>query len=266
VLEGTLSGDTYTTTAKYLWEGESYYSPLISEYVSNAWRHYLYDGLGSTRQLLDANQTVTDTYTYEAFGTSKGSTGSTPNPYRYVGSLGYYQTGSSLMHLGARYYLPEAGRFMGRDPLRHLAGLNMYWYAMGNPGNATDPSGLWCWHIPDLRGGVSGCIGTTCHGDPRCPSAKKCPSRCGGNGEGTNANDFWERFKHAVETGLPYAVPGSEFVTAAGGMPEGAWLAILKRLSALREYYAGDGQLDTAEKIEKFRELAIHEHNRHRCE
>jgi RHS repeat-associated protein len=118
VLEGTLSGDTYTTTAKYLWEGESYYSPLVSEYVSNAWRHYLYDGLGSTRQLLDASQNVTDTYAYEAFGNLKGSSGSMPNPYRYVGSLGYYQTGSSLAHPGARYYWPEVGRFGQRDQVR----------------------------------------------------------------------------------------------------------------------------------------------------
>ena len=38
-------------------------------------RHYLYDGLGSTRQLLDASQNVTDTYSYEAFGHLKGTTG-----------------------------------------------------------------------------------------------------------------------------------------------------------------------------------------------
>ena len=163
VLEGTLSGDTYTTTAKYVWEGESYYSPLISEYVGS-WRHYLYDGLGSTRQLLDASQNVTDTYSYEAFGTSKGATGSTANPYRYVGSLGYYQTGSSLMHLGARYYLPEVGRFTTVDPVltgasdRSPTGLQYsserYAYCR-EVTNCTDPSGcfdIFTWLSFILRG------------------------------------------------------------------------------------------------------------------
>jgi RHS repeat-associated protein len=140
VLEGTLSGDTFTVNNRYIIEGNSYYDPLISASIGGSNRYYLYDGLGSTRQLLDSNQTVTDTYAYEAFGNNMGSTGTTPNPYRYVGSLGYYQTGSSLMHLGARYYMPEIGRFLQRDPSRLDA--YPYAYALGNPVLSRDPSGL----------------------------------------------------------------------------------------------------------------------------
>jgi len=112
-----------------------------------AWRHYLYDGLGSTRQLLDASQNVTDTYTYEAFGNLKGSTGSTPNPYRYVGSLGYYQTGSSLMHLGARYYWPEVGRFGQRDPVGENHS-GSYAYSIPNPVLYADATGLLAQLVP----------------------------------------------------------------------------------------------------------------------
>jgi RHS repeat-associated protein len=152
VLEGTLSGDTFTTLNRYVLEGNSYYDPLISASIGGQNRYYLYDGLGSTRQLLDSSQTVTDTYQYEAFGNLMGSTGSTPNPYRYVGSLGYYQTGSSLMHLGARYYLPEVGRFTARDAVAD-PGANAYHYALNNPVLATDPTGLepapWCKFLCD---------------------------------------------------------------------------------------------------------------------
>jgi len=139
VLEGTLSGDTFTTLNRYVLEGNSYYDPLISASIGGANRFYLYDGLGSTRQLLDSSQAVTDTYSYEAFGNSMGSTGSTPNPYKYVGSLGYYQTGSSLRHLGARYYMPEVGRFTSRDAI--LLGRYDYTYAGNNPVVRLDPSG-----------------------------------------------------------------------------------------------------------------------------
>jgi len=111
----------------------------------------LYEGLGSTRQLLDSSQTVTDTYQYEAFGNLMASTGSTPSPYRYVGSLGYYQIypplagGLSLMHLGARYYMPQVGRFATYDPAtrRHAVAAHKYLYVSNDPVGSVDPTGLY---------------------------------------------------------------------------------------------------------------------------
>jgi RHS repeat-associated protein len=141
VLEGTLSGDTYTTLNKYVWEGGSYYDPLMYSLIGGSWRYHMYDGLGSTRQLLQHSSpyNVTDTYQYEAFGNLLSSTGSTANPYRYVGSLGYYQTGNDLMHLGARYYMPEAGRFIQRDPLPFAD--NQYGYVDNDPSSSVDAAG-----------------------------------------------------------------------------------------------------------------------------
>ncbi|UCH34642.1 MAG: RHS repeat-associated core domain-containing protein [Armatimonadota bacterium] len=123
-------------------------------FVGSAWRDYsarhaalwsgsneprVYDGLGSTRQLINhTDQSVTESYEYEAFGNLMSSSGSTPNPYRYVGSLGYYQTGTSLMHLGARYYMPEVGRFLSQDEIGPPAS---YVYAENSPCAAVDPSG-----------------------------------------------------------------------------------------------------------------------------
>jgi len=166
VLEGTLSGDTYTTVNKYVWEGASYYDSLAYALVGGSWRYYMYDGLGSTRQLMlhASPYTVTDTYQYEAFGNLMGSTGTTANlarsrppvggrdrhggaarphlaTYRYVGSLGYYQTGNDLMHLGARYYMPEVGRFTGQDALPRQSGGD-YLYSGSSPTTRVDPSGL----------------------------------------------------------------------------------------------------------------------------
>jgi hypothetical protein len=42
--------------------------------------YYHYDGLGSTRQLTDSQENVTDTYTYDAWGESVAQEGTTPNP------------------------------------------------------------------------------------------------------------------------------------------------------------------------------------------
>jgi RHS repeat-associated protein len=112
---------------------------------------------------LTANcETTTDAYTlrrssygaqaYEAFGNPIGQAGTTVNPYKYVGTLGYYtdQT-TKLYHVGARYYSPQVGRFWTQDPVR--VGVNWYPYAADNPVNRADPSGLqaeWC-YIAHLR-------------------------------------------------------------------------------------------------------------------
>jgi RHS repeat-associated protein len=69
------------------------------------------------------------------------SSGSTTNPYRYVGSLGYYADDiSGLMHVGARYYNPKVGRFWTQDPPGKEA--NWYVYAGNNVSASVDPTGL----------------------------------------------------------------------------------------------------------------------------
>jgi RHS repeat-associated protein len=136
------------TVARYTIEGSSYYSPLISMKRGGSSYWYLYDGLGSTRKLIDSNQNVTDSYSYEAFGDITSSSGSTTNPYRYVGALGYSYSSivTSLLHVGARYYAPGLGRFMGQDPerpqLKSPTTLAAYLYCGNNPLTLTDPSGM----------------------------------------------------------------------------------------------------------------------------
>jgi len=122
-------------------QGDRLNTHLQSASIGGSNRFYLYDRLGSTRQLLNDAQTTTDTYSYEAFGNLMASTGSTANPYRYVGSLGYYQTGTSLTHLGARYYMPEIGRFVQRDPVRGASMSALYVYAEQNSSSLVDPAG-----------------------------------------------------------------------------------------------------------------------------
>jgi RHS repeat-associated protein len=119
------------------------YGDLISQYDGADTLYHQYDGLGSTDALLDEWETATDRYAYRAFGLEAARSGTTDNPFTYVGRQSYYKDPElELYLLGARYYDPQAGRFLSEDPLRYQSDdVNLYAYVHNNPVNATDPSG-----------------------------------------------------------------------------------------------------------------------------
>jgi len=115
LLETDVSNNTQVTYTQTPAE----YGDLVSQRRSTTTKYYHFDALGSTLALTDANENVTDTYKYYAFGDTLTSTGSTTNPFQYVGNLGYYnESAISLQYLRARYYQPSTGRFMSVDPIR----------------------------------------------------------------------------------------------------------------------------------------------------
>ncbi len=67
--------------------------------------------------------------------------GSSGNPYRFAGAWGYRDDGDAgLLHVGARYYDPQVGRFISRDP---VLSEHPYLYCQHEPVNKVDPSGQW---------------------------------------------------------------------------------------------------------------------------
>jgi RHS repeat-associated protein len=116
---------------------------LISQRRSGATSYYHFDVLGSTDRLTDGSQSVTDSYIYDPWGSLEASTGSTVNPFRFVGLKGYYFDLDVLeYYLRARIYDPPSGRFLSVDPIDDGGGRSLYGYASGNPVNSTDPTGM----------------------------------------------------------------------------------------------------------------------------
>jgi RHS repeat-associated protein len=84
---------------------------------------------------------------YDPFGypTSTGAAVGTRDYSSYQWNGGDTIGAFGLSHLGARLYDPVIGRFLSRDPLvvpRTAAATNPYAFAMNDPLNAADPSGL----------------------------------------------------------------------------------------------------------------------------
>jgi len=131
-----------TTTAVYTNEPDPH-GKLISQRRDGATSYHHFDGQQSTRELTNASETVTDTYTYKAFGETVASSGTTTNPFRYVGWRGYYHDSeTSDYYVRARTYAPATGRWISEDPIGFRAGINLYRYVDNSPLRRTDPTGL----------------------------------------------------------------------------------------------------------------------------
>ena len=140
LLEADAAGSTQADYTDYpgMWGG------LVSERRSGASSYYGTDLQASVRMLLSGAAAVTDQYLYRAFGDEVSSSGSTTNPYQYVGAYGYYlDAETGLMLLTLRYYDAEVGRFVTRDPIGFRGGdWNVYGYVFSNPVSDIDPGGL----------------------------------------------------------------------------------------------------------------------------
>ena len=89
------------------------YGNLISQRRGGVDSYYHPDALGSVTALSDSTQTLTDGYFYYAFGKILVTSGSTENPFRWVGRLGYYYDIDRLAYyLRARSYSPKLARFL----------------------------------------------------------------------------------------------------------------------------------------------------------
>jgi RHS repeat-associated protein len=116
--------------------------------------HYHQDALFSVYAVTDDTGQVAESYLYDPYGqvtvfdasgnpvtenvweTAHSAIG---NPYLFTGRRFDEETG--LYYFRARYYDADQGRFISRDPIGYVDGLNLY--STVSPTNMTDPFGLY---------------------------------------------------------------------------------------------------------------------------
>ena len=119
------------------------YGNLISDRTAGTTRYYHFDALGSTSNLTNSAETVTDTWIYDAWGNIVPHTGITETPNLWVGEIGYYYDAETGQYsVRARVYDPVIGRWKSVDPLGFLDGSNRYLIVLNNVVLVADPSGL----------------------------------------------------------------------------------------------------------------------------
>ncbi|WP_350116092.1 RHS repeat-associated core domain-containing protein [Nitrosomonas sp.] len=99
--------------------------------------YILRDALNSTVATTDTAGALKQSISYEPYGQVSGS--KTMFPIQYTGRL---PVSDGLYYYRARFYDPEAGRFLSEDPIGLEGGINTYAYVDGNPLGMVDPLGL----------------------------------------------------------------------------------------------------------------------------
>ncbi|MFA5204724.1 MAG: RHS repeat-associated core domain-containing protein [Lentisphaeria bacterium] len=89
-----------------------------------------------------ADGTLAAAYEYGPFGevTAQAGPAAAANPVRF--SSEYADTETGLVYYNYRYYSPALGRWLARDPIGELGGLNLYWFCGNDPVNGADVLGL----------------------------------------------------------------------------------------------------------------------------
>jgi RHS repeat-associated protein len=104
---------------------------------------FVYDGNGNVTALVDAaDGSVVARYDYSPFGMTVLADGpaAAANPWRFS-SKEHDATG--LVYYGYRYYSPELGRWINRDPADESGGINQLAFCSNRPSNTVDSLGLW---------------------------------------------------------------------------------------------------------------------------
>lgn len=103
---------------------------------------YHTDPIGTPREITDKRGDIVWTGDYETLGLCDVSDESSiESHFRFQGQ--YFDKETGLHYNGFRYYDPETGRYITKDPISYLSeDFNLYRYCLNDPVNRTDALGL----------------------------------------------------------------------------------------------------------------------------
>jgi RHS repeat-associated protein len=122
-------------------------SPVSTQYyaqgaiIAGTPYYYVEDRLGSVMQLISATGTIAAQYTYDPYGNKTTVSGTLVSDIGYAGY--FYHAVSGLNFTRHRAYDSTHARWLNRDPIGEVGGINLYAYARNNPTSLKDPRG-WC--------------------------------------------------------------------------------------------------------------------------
>lgn len=120
--------------------------------------YYGADQIGSVRDLLAVqNGARVGSFDYDPYGKLIERNGRITSDVGYAGLLFHVQSGMLLANF--RNYDPFISRWISKDPIGEVGGINLYAYVSSNPVSLIDPYGLFC-VSPRARDAIANGFGT----------------------------------------------------------------------------------------------------------
>ena len=207
---------------------------MIAEFESDGTSRYLRPSEGTNLEpqgLFNSDGNLVEAYVVNPYGKAVILTGPDPatgqwfegnspkatqprNPFLF--GAYYYDAETMLYYAQNRYYDPQMGRFLSRDPMGMATSPNMYEYGLSNPATYIDPTG----ELPIVAllvwGGVAllaGGTGAVVYGAITMERALRSGSR-----------DLFEKGQSWVKWGTTGAVAGLGLIAAPLTMSVGGFL------------------------------------------
>ena len=115
---------------------------LLATEVDGTWYFPLYDNNGNVTDYVSETGEVVASYAYDAFGRTITQSGTMADVFPFRFSTKYYDAETGLYYYGYRYYSPELGRWLTRDPIEEDGGDNLYAFCGNYTLLSVDPYGL----------------------------------------------------------------------------------------------------------------------------
>jgi len=137
---------------------------ILSACFNETIAFFAYDANGNVADLVSINGTFVAQYQYDPYGNSIAKSGelANTNPFRF--STKYLDSETGQYYYGYRYYQPESGRWLSRDPVAEEGGLNLYGFIENGPVNYVDPTGEFKWDCLACAAALLGKVGGTAAG------------------------------------------------------------------------------------------------------
>jgi RHS repeat-associated protein len=116
---------------------------LLSARLDGTQAFYFYDANGNVSDLTATNGTSLAHYEWDPYGNAAINSGSLAafNPFRF--STKYTDDETGLLYYGYRYYNPQLGRWVSRDPAEEHGGINLMGFGFNDLANRIDLLGMW---------------------------------------------------------------------------------------------------------------------------
>ena len=104
-----------------------------------------FDANGNLTDYVDESGSNVAHYVYGPFGQTVDSTGGKVDDFRFRFSTKYLDDELGWYYYGFRFYDPEVGRWISRDPVGESLARNLYNFGRNRAPNIVDVLGLWEW-------------------------------------------------------------------------------------------------------------------------